>query len=329
MLTIGLTGGIGTGKSLVSEFLKDQGAALINADLLGHEAYYPGTPGFQQVVDAFGKEIREISRKHSKKGKNVNSIRFMQMAIEYEAKRQVELLESGKKIDQETRLFDTKKNVTKSMRSKEDAHDYRYFPDPDLLPLNLEQSLVDKIKKELPELPDAKKERFIKEHNLSAYEANILVSEKEISDYYEEVIRDCDKKLATNWITVELFAVLNKNNLSILNSPISAKNLSALIKMISSGKISGKIAKEVFEKMKIGDKDPKKIVEEEGLTQQSDPKQLEKIILEVLSKNQDKVTQYKSGKEKLFGYFVGEVMKVSKGKANPQLVNEILKAKLK
>ena len=261
--------------------------------------------------------------------KNVNSIRFMQMAIEYEAKRQVELLESGKKIDQETRLFDTKKNITKSMRSKEDAHDYRYFPDPDLLPLNLEQSLVDKIKRELPELPDEKKERFIKEYNLSAYEANILVSEKEISDYYEEVIKDCDKKLATNWITVELFAALNKKNLSILNSPVSAKNLSALIKMISSGKISGKIAKGVFEKMQIGDKDPKKIVEEEGLTQQSDPEQLEKMILEMLSKNQDKVTQYKSGKEKLFGYFVGEVMKISKGKANPNLVNQILKNKLK
>jgi len=261
--------------------------------------------------------------------KNVNSIRFMQMAIEYEAKRQVELLESGKKIDQETRLFDAKKNVTKSMRSKEDAHDYRYFPDPDLLPLNLEQSLVDKIKGELPELPDEKKERFIREHNLSAYEANILVSEKEISDYYEKVIRDCDKKMAKNWITVELFSVLNKNNLSILNSPVSAKNLSALIKMISSGKISGKIAKQVFEKMQIEDKDPKKIIEEEGLTQQSDPKQLEKIILEMLSKNQDKVTQYQSGKEKLFGYFVGEVMKISKGKANPNLVNQILKNKLK
>ena len=261
--------------------------------------------------------------------KNVNSIRFMQMAIEYEAKRQVELLESGKKIDQETRLFDTKKNITKSMRSKEDAHDYRYFPDPDLLPLNLEQSLVDKIKRELPELPDEKKERFIKEYNLSAYEANILVSEKEISDYYEEVIKDCDKKLATNWITVELFAALNKKNISILNSPVSAKNLSALIKMISSGKISGKIAKGVFEKMQIGDTDPKKIVEKEGLTQQSDPEQLEKMILEMLSKNQDKVTQYKSGKEKLFGYFVGEVMKISKGKANPNLVNQILKNKLK
>ena len=260
--------------------------------------------------------------------KNVNSIRFMQMAIEYEAKRQVEILESGKKIDQETRLFDTKKNITRSMRSKEDAHDYRYFPDPDLLPLKIEKNLIDKLKKELPELPDEKKERFIKEHKLSSYEANILVSEKEISDYYEEVIKKCDKKLATNWITVELFAVLNKKNISISESPISANNLSSLIKMISSGKISGKIAKDVFEKMQSGDKDPKQIVEKEGLLQQSDPKELEKIIVAVISKNQDKVAQYKSGKEKLFGYFVGEIMKASKGKANPQLVNEILKKKL-
>ena len=260
--------------------------------------------------------------------KNVNSIKFMEMAIEFEAKRQVEILESGKKIDQETRLYDTKKNTTRSMRSKEEAHDYRYFPDPDLLPLNLDKNLIDKLKKELPELPDQKKERFIKEHKLSPYEANILVSEKEISEYYEEVIKDCDKKLATNWITVELFAILNKKNLSISESPISAKNLSSLIKMISSGKISGKIAKDVFEKMQIGNKDPKQIVEKEGLLQQSDPKQLEKIILDVLSKNQDKVAQYKSGKEKLFGYFVGEVMKFSKGKANPQIVNEILKKKL-
>ena len=260
--------------------------------------------------------------------KNVNSIRFMEMAIEFEAKRQVELLESGKKIDQETRLYDTKKNTTRSMRSKEEAHDYRYFPDPDLLPLNLDKSLIDKLKKELPELPDQKKERFIKEHNLSSYEANILVSEKEISEYYEKVIKDCDKKLATNWITVELFAILNKKNLSISESPISAKNLSSLINMISSGKISGKIAKVVFEKMQSGDKDPKQIVKKENLLQQSDPKELEKIIVTMISKNQDKVAQYKSGKEKLFGYFVGEVMKVSKGKANPQLVNEILKKKL-
>jgi len=276
-----------------------------------------------------------VRKKHTEKLgtrceiKNVNSIKFMQMAIDYEANRQVDLIEEGKKIDQETRLFDTKKNETRSMRSKEDAHDYRYFPDPDLLPLNLDKSLIDKLKKELPELPDEKKERFIKEHNLSAYEANILVSEKKISDYYEEVIKECDKKLATNWITGDLFAVLNKKNLSISQFPVSAKNLSALIKMITSGKISGKIAKDVFEKMQENDKDPQQIVEKEGLTQQSDPKELEKIISEVLSKNQDKVTQYKSGKVKLFGYFVGEVMKVSKGKANPQLVNAILKTKLK
>ena len=260
--------------------------------------------------------------------KNVNSIKFMQMAIEYEAKRQVELLESGKNIDQETRLFDTKKNTTRSMRSKEDAHDYRYFPDPDLLPLKLDKSLIEKLKKELPELPDEKKNRFVKDHNLSLYEANILVSEKEISDYYEKVIKECDKKLAANWITVELFAILNKKNISISQSPISAKNLSSLIKMITSGKISGKIAKKVFEKMQINNKDPVQIVEKEGLIQESDPKELEKIITNVLSKNQDKVTQYKSGKEKLFSYFVGEVMKASKGKANPQLVNEILKKNL-
>ena len=261
--------------------------------------------------------------------KNVNSIRFMQLAIEYEARRQVKLLESDKKVNQETRLFDTKKNATRSMRSKEEAHDYRYFPDPDLLPLKLEQSLVDKLKKELPELPDEKKERFIKEHNLSPYEANILVSEKGISDYYEEVIKKSDKKLATNWITVELFALLNKKNLSISQSPVSARNLSKLIKMITSGKISGKIAKDVFVKMQVDDKDAEQIVEKEGLIQQSDPKELEKIITKVISNNKDKVEQYKSGKEKLFGFFVGQIMKASEGKANPQLVNEILRNKLK
>ena len=214
------------------------------------------------------------------------------------------------------------------MRTKEDAHDYRYFPDPDLLPLRLEQSLIDNLKKDLPELPDEKKERFIKEHNLSAYEANILVSEKEVSDYYEEVIKNSDKKLATNWITGDLFAVLNKKNISISESPVSAKNLSSLINMISSGKISGRIAKEVFEIMQEQNQNPKQIVESKGLIQQSDPKKLEKIILEVLSNNKDKVDQYKSGKAKLFGFFVGQVMKVSEGKANPQLVNEILKNKL-
>ena len=261
--------------------------------------------------------------------KNVNSIKFMQMAIAYEAQRQVELLESGKSIDQETRLFDTKKNETRSMRSKEDAHDYRYFPDPDLLPLNLDKELIENIKKNLPELPDQKKERFIKDYSLNAYEANVLVSEKEISDYFEEVIKNSDIKLAKNWIMGDLFASLNDKNISILESPVTAKKMSQLIDSISSGIISGRTAKEVFEVMKETGEEPNKIIESKGLQQKSDPKELEAIIEKILTENKDKVDQYKSGKDKLFGFFVGQVMKVSGGKANPQLVNEILKKKLK
>ena len=261
--------------------------------------------------------------------KNVNSIKFMQMAIAYEAQRQVELLESGKSIDQETRLFDTKKNETRSMRSKEDAHDYRYFPDPDLLPLNLDKELIENIKKNLPELPDQKKERFIKDYSLNAYEANVLVSEKEISDYFEEVIKNSDIKLAKNWIMGDLFASLNDKNISISESPVTAKKMSQLIDSISSGIISGRTAKEVFEVMKETGEEPKKIIESKGLQQKSDPKELEAIIEKILTENKDKVDQYKSGKDKLFGFFVGQVMKVSGGKANPQLVNEILKKKLK
>jgi len=261
--------------------------------------------------------------------KNVNSIKFMQMAIAYEAQRQVELLESGKKIKQETRLFDTKKNETRSMRSKEDAHDYRYFPDPDLLPLNLDHNLIEKIKKSLPELPDQKKERFINEYSLTSYEANILVSEKEISDYFEEVVKNSDKKLAKNWIMGELFASLNEKNILISESPVTSNKMSQLIDSISSGIISGRTAKEVFEIMKETGEEPKKIIESKGLQQKSDPKELEKIIDKIISDNNDKVTQYKSGKDKLFGFFVGQVMKVSGGKANPQLVNKILKQKLK
>jgi len=261
--------------------------------------------------------------------KNVNSIKFMQMAIEYEAKRQVELIESGKSIDQETRLFDTKKNETRSMRSKEDAHDYRYFPDPDLLPLKLEQKLIDDLKKSLPELPDQKKERFIKEYSLTPYEANVLVSEKEISDYYEEVAKLSDKKLAATWMLGDFFAMLNDKGLNITQSPVSAKNLAELVQSIKSGEISGRIAKEVFEIMVQSGDNPKKIIESKGMKQQSDPKELEKMINEILTKNKDKVEQYRSGKDKLFGFFVGQVMKVSGGKANPQLVNEILKKLLK
>jgi aspartyl-tRNA(Asn)/glutamyl-tRNA(Gln) amidotransferase subunit B len=261
--------------------------------------------------------------------KNVNSIKFMQMAIEYEAKRQVDLLESGESIIQETRLFDIKKNETRSMRSKEDAHDYRYFPDPDLLPLNLEKNLVEKIKKNLPELPDQKKERFIKDYSLSSYEANVLVSEKEVANYFEEVIKTADKKLSTNWIIGDLFATLNDKNISITESPIKAKEMASLVNSISSGLISGRAAKEVFEVMKETGEDPVKIIEEKGLKQKSDPKELETIINKILDENKDKVDQYKAGKEKLFGFFVGQTMQVSRGTANPQLVNDILKKKLK
>ena len=261
--------------------------------------------------------------------KNVNSIKFMQMAIEYEANRQVDILEEGGKIDQETRLFDTKKNETRSMRSKEDAHDYRYFPDPDLLPLEFDNDYVEKIRKEIPELPDQKKSRFIEKFNLSSYEANILVSDLETSKYFEEVIKNSDVKLAANWITGELFALLNEKSLEITESPISAKNLSKLINLIKDGTISGKIAKTVFEIMSDGDKDPNNVVKNKNLKQQSDPKELEKLIEKVINENPDKVKEYKSGKEKLFGFFVGQAMKVSGGKANPQLVNEILKKKLK
>ena len=260
--------------------------------------------------------------------KNVNSIKFMQMAIDYEANRQVDLIEQGHKIDQETRLFDAKKNETRSMRSKEDAHDYRYFPDPDLLPLELKDDFIEKIKSDIPELPDEKKKRFIDKFSLSSYEANILVSDKETSEYFEEVIKNSDVKLATNWITGELFALLNEKDLVITQSPISTKNLSKLINLIKDGIISGKIAKTVFDLMADGDQNPQKIIEEKDLKQQSDPKELEKLIEKVITDNPEKVKEYKSGKEKLFGFFIGQIMKSSGGKANPQLVNDILKKKL-
>jgi aspartyl-tRNA(Asn)/glutamyl-tRNA(Gln) amidotransferase subunit B len=264
--------------------------------------------------------------------KNVNSIKFMQMAINYEANRQVDLIEDGQKIDQETRLFDTKKNETRSMRSKEDAHDYRYFPDPDLLPLEVTDEFIDSIKSEIPELPDDKKKRFIDEFKISPYEATILVSDIEVAKYFEEVVakmgKNKDMKLAVNWITGELFAVLNDKNLEMSQSPISAKNLAKLINLIKNGTISGKIAKSIFEDMISGDIDPQVIVEEKGLKQESDPKALEVLIEKIINENRDKAIEYKQGKEKLFGFFVGQVMKNSGGKANPQMVNEILKAKL-
>ena len=296
---------------------------------------YLGTCGGNMQEGSLRADVNVSVRKKGQKEfgtrceiKNVNSIKFMQMAIDYEANRQVDVIEEGGTIDQETRLFDIKKNETRSMRSKEDAHDYRYFPDPDLLPLELSDKFINDLKKNIPELPDEKKKRFIEKFKLSPYEANILVSDIETSKYFEEVIEKSDVKLSTNWITGELFALLNEKNLEISQSPITSTNLSKLINLIKDGTISGKIAKSVFEIMADESKDPQIIVEEKGLKQQSDPKEIEKLIDKVITDNPDKVKEYKSGKDKLFGFFVGQVMKVSGGKANPQLVNEILKKKL-
>ncbi|KAA0685524.1 Asp-tRNA(Asn)/Glu-tRNA(Gln) amidotransferase subunit GatB [Azospirillum brasilense] len=261
--------------------------------------------------------------------KNVNSIRFVMQAIEYEARRQIEIIEEGGKIDQETRLWDTTKFVTRSMRSKEEAHDYRYFPDPDLLPLELDPDWVEDIKKTLPELPDDKKARFISEYKLSPYDANVLVSEKARADFYEAVAKGRDPKLAANWVTGELFGYLNKAGKEIEESPVSAENLGGLIDLIADNTISGRIAKEVFEAMFETGEKPADIVEKKGLRQVTDTGAIESSIDAVLAANADKVAEFRSGKDKLFGFFVGQVMKATQGKANPALVNEILMTKLK
>ena len=261
--------------------------------------------------------------------KNVNSVKNVMRAIIYEAERQVEILESGKEIVQETRLFDAGDGTTRSMRSKEDAQDYRYFPDPDLLPLVFSQEYVNKIKNELPELPDQKKKRYINDMGLTAYDASVLVADKEVAVYFEEVANDNDPKLAANWITAELFGRLNKAGIDLADSKVTAKKLAGLLTLISDNIISGKIAKQVFDIMFETGKDAYVIVKEKGLEQVTDKGAIEKIIDEVIAANSDKVEQYKSGKDKLFGFFVGQVMKLSQGKANPQMVNEILKSKLK
>ncbi|MEC7702400.1 MAG: Asp-tRNA(Asn)/Glu-tRNA(Gln) amidotransferase subunit GatB [Pseudomonadota bacterium] len=260
--------------------------------------------------------------------KNVNSIKAAQAAIDYESRRQIELLEDGGIVDQETRLWDPAQNVTRSMRSKEDAHDYRYFPDPDLLPLELEQGYVDDIKKTLPELPDEKKHRFMDSYGLGAYDASVLISSRSRADYFETVANDRDAKLAANWVINELLGILNKDGKTIEESPITSENLGKLVGLIEDNTISGRIAKDVFAEMYESGADPEKIVEEKGLKQVTDTGAIEAIIDKVIADNQDKVEQYKSGKDKLFGFFVGQVMKESQGKANPQMVNELLKKKL-
>ena len=260
--------------------------------------------------------------------KNVNSIRYVQQAIEHEARRQIEIIEDGGKIDQETRLFDPGKGETRSMRSKEEAHDYRYFPDPDLLPLTLEQAWVDRIASTLPELPDDKKARLMSDLGLSAYDAGVLVAEKETADFYEAVSKGRDAKLAANWVIGDFFAALNKAGLGITESPVGPDKLGGLLDLIADGTISGRIAKDVFEIMFETGKDAEAIVEEKGLKQVSDTGAIAGIVDEVLAANADKVAEYKSGKDKLFGFFVGQVMKATQGKANPQAVNDILKEKL-
>src|SRR3984957_10842513 len=260
--------------------------------------------------------------------KNVNSIRFVQQAIEYESRRQVEILENGGSIAQETRLWDTSKGETRSMRSKEEAHDCRYFPDPDLLPLKLDAKWVEDIKRTLPELPDDKKARFIADYGLKPYDASVLVAERASADFFEKVAKGRDGKLAANWVTGEFFGALNKLGKNIEESPISTDALGGLVDLISNQTISGRIAKDVFEEMLASGKPAAQIVEEKGLKQVTDTGAIEKAIDDILAKNADKVAEYKSGKDKLFGFFVGQVMKATGSKANPAMLNELLKKKL-
>ena len=261
--------------------------------------------------------------------KNLNSIKFISQAIQYEAERQVEILENGGVIDQETRLFDTSTGETRSMRSKEDAHDYRYFPDPDLLPLELSDSQISEIRSDMPELPDQLVERLISEYGITKYDANVIAEEKEYVYYYENSAKNRDGKLVVNWMTSELFGLLKKNNIQFNQNPISPNYLNELVELIENKTISGKIAKDVFEIMFATSKSPKVIVKEKGLEQVTDDSAIEVFVDQVVIENKDKVKEYLSGKDKLFGFFVGQVMKVSQGKANPGLVNKILKSKLK
>jgi aspartyl-tRNA(Asn)/glutamyl-tRNA(Gln) amidotransferase subunit B len=261
--------------------------------------------------------------------KNVNSIRFVQAAIEYEARRQVEVLEEGGEIVQETRLWDPRRGETRSMRSKEEAFDYRYFPDPDLLPLELTDDQISRVRAELPELPDAKKKRFTGEYGLPAYDAGVLVAEQARAEFYEKVLAGKrDPKVAANWLITELLGGLNKGGHDIEVSPIPPDALGELIDLIADNTISGRIAKDVFAEMFATGKRPGAIVEEKGLRQVTDTGAIDAVIDAVIAKNQDKLAEYRAGKDKLFGFFVGQVMKESGGKANPALVNQALKVKL-
>jgi len=264
--------------------------------------------------------------------KNVNSIRFVRQAVDYEARRQIEILEDGGEIDQETRLFDPDRGETRSMRSKEEAHDYRYFPDPDLLPVVLEQAFVDEIAASLPELPDKKATRFAGEFGLSAYDAGLLVADRETADFYEQVVdaggAKRDPKIAANWMTGDFFRRLNADDLAIADSPVSADQLGGMLDLIADGTISGKIAKDVFDAMWESGKDAADIVEEKGLKQISDSGEISAIVDQIIADNPEQSEQYRSGNTKVAGWFTGQVMKATQGKANPQMVNQLLQEKL-
>ena len=260
--------------------------------------------------------------------KNLNSFKHINAAINFEVDRQIKVIEGGDKIKQETRLYDVTLDKTRSMRSKEDAHDYRYFPDPDLLPLKLNQNWIDNLKKDLPELPDEKKARFVEQYKISDYDAEVLTSDRLTSEYFEKVAKNRNAKLAVSWVASELFAILNKLNLTIEKSPVNSDQLGDLIDEIENGIISNRAAKEVFEEMCESNKSVKEIINDKGLVQISDTTEIEKFIDQVLIENPDNVQKYKEGKTKLLGFFIGEVMKATKGKANPGLLNQIVKKKL-
>ena len=262
--------------------------------------------------------------------KNVNSFRFVEKAIQYEIERQVHEIESGNVITQETRLYDSQNNTTRPMRSKEYANDYRYFPEPDLLPITLEKDFVESVINDMPEMPNEKKERFVSKFSLSNYDADLLAADKDIANYFEEVVKISDSpKLSANWIMGELSALLNNENLNIRDSKVSSDKLGQLILRIEDGTISGKIAKDIFEKMWVSGKEVDIIIKDEDLEQVTDDDEIESMIDEVIANNPQQLEQYKSGKDRLFGFFVGQVMQASQGKANPKQVNEILKSKLK
>nr|VFJ61539.1 MAG: aspartyl/glutamyl-tRNA(Asn/Gln) amidotransferase subunit B [Candidatus Kentron sp. FW] len=261
--------------------------------------------------------------------KNLNSFRFVERAIQYEIERQIDILEAGGKVLQETRLYDSEKNETRSMRTKEEANDYRYFPDPDLLPVVLDADLIEEIRETLPELPDAKKARFQSEYGLSAIDAGLLTSSRELADFYEATVTASgNAKLSANWIMVDLAGALNKASKEIMESPINPDMLGGMIRRIGDGTISGKLAKQVFEAMWNGEGNADDIIEAKGLEQVTDTGEIKGFIIEAIEKNPSQVAQYRAGKEKLLGFFVGLIMKASKGKANPQQVNELLREKL-